>query len=80
MTTPRHAVLEAARMQAGMSFRDLWIGYFALGGAAEPEVVHAYLAGGTVRPMDYDVLAQAINECFLARGGNHPVPYLDELS
>ena len=79
MTMPPHAVLEAARQQAGMSFHDLWIAYFALGGAERPVDVRTYLSGGAVESMDYDVLAQAINERFLDQGGNHPVPYQDEL-
>lgn len=79
MTAPPHAVLEAARTQAGMSFEDLWIAYFALGGTAQPDLVRAYLGGSDEAGVDYDVLAQAINEHFLDRGGNHPVPYRDEL-
>ena len=79
MSVPPHAVLEAARTQAGMSFEDLWIAYFALGGVAQPDVVRAYLDGSTDRAMDYDVLAQAINERFLDQHANHPVPYSDEL-
>lgn len=79
MTLPPHAVLDAARQQAGMSFQDLWIAYFALGGTALPDEVRAYLGGGPVASMDYDVLAQAINERFLDMGDNHPVPYRDEL-
>jgi hypothetical protein len=80
VSTPPHVVLEAARAQAGMSFNELWIAYFALGGSAQPGEVRAYLGGGGTRSMDYDVLAQAINERFLDQGGNHPVPYRDELA
>jgi hypothetical protein len=63
-----------------MSFHELWIAYFALGGAARPDEVRAYLGGGAVASMDYDVLAQAINERFLDHGSNHPVPYREELA
>jgi hypothetical protein len=73
-----HAVLEAGRVQAGMSFDDLWLEYFALGGTAPPEELRDYLAGGA-GPMDYDVVAQAINERFVDRGEDHPVPYSEEL-
>lgn len=62
-----------------MSFHDLWIAYFALGGVAGPEEVRTYLGGGAGDSMDYDVLAQALNEYFLEEGSNHPVPYRDEL-
>jgi hypothetical protein len=79
VTMPPYAVLEAARKQAGMSFHDLWIAYFALGGASRPRDVRTYLGGGAVESIDYDVLAQALNERFLDQGGNHPVPYQDEL-
>jgi hypothetical protein len=78
-TAPPHAVLEAARIQAGMSFQELWITYFSLGGSAQPDMVRAYLGGSPIESVDYDLLAQAINERFLDRGENHPVPYRDEL-
>lgn len=79
MNTPASAVLEAARIQAGMSFQDLWIAYLALGGNARPDVVRGYLRGSAIEPTDYDLLAQAINERFLDRGESYPVPYRDEL-
>jgi hypothetical protein len=79
VTLPPHTVLDAARQHAGMSFQDLWIAYFALGGTARPDEVRAYLGGGPVASMDYDILAQAINERFIDLGGNHPVPYREDL-
>ncbi len=79
MSAPGHEILEAARIQAGMSLDELWVAYFALGGAAAPAAVRSYLAGSGGPPMDYDVLAQAINEKFVDGGGNHPVPYSDDL-
>ncbi len=79
MTAPPHAVLEAARTSSGMSFTELWVAYFALGGAAQPQVVRSYLGGRHTGSFDYDVLAHAINERFLDRGLNYPVPYRDEL-
>jgi hypothetical protein len=78
MTAP-HVVLEAARTGAGMSFSELWFAYFALGGAAEPDVLRSYLRGLHTGAFDYDVVAHAINERYLEQGLNHPVPYLDEL-
>ena len=62
-----------------MSLNDLWLAYFALGGAVQPEGMRAYLNGSHVGPFDYDVLAQAINERYLEDGLDHPVPYLDDL-
>ncbi len=79
MTTQPYAVLEAARTSAEMSFLELWIAYYALGGAAGPEVVRSYLGGRHTGAFDYDVLAQAINERYLEHGLDHPVPYRDEL-
>jgi len=79
MSAPDHEILEAARVQAGMSFDELWMDYFALGGTSSPEIVRSYLAGSGTQSMDYDVLAQAINERFVEDGGNHPVPYREDL-
>ncbi len=78
MTVAAHQVLAAGRTQALMSIDDLWLAYFALGGAARPEELERYLASG-VGPLDYDVIAQAINERFVDQGGNHPVPYREDL-
>lgn len=79
MTPPAHELLEAARSGAGISFRDLWIDYLALGGTADPAAVRGYLGGRAAPVIEYDVLAHAINERFLDRGQNHPVPYREEL-
>jgi hypothetical protein len=70
------AVLEEARAELGLSVRDLWLDYFALGGAAEPSAVRAFLRGdATPSDRDYDLLALALNETYLERGQDHPVPY-----
>lgn len=75
------AVLEAGRVQAGMSVAELWMAYFALGGSREASSVRAYLRGDyEIAATDYDLLAQAVNERFLDQGGDHPVPYGDELA
>ena len=79
MTAAPHEVLGAAMTQAGMSFDELWIGYFTLGGGAGPETVRSYLGGAEVPPMDYDLLATAINERFVEQGDDHPVPYHEDL-
>jgi hypothetical protein len=65
--------------QAGMSFEELWIAYFTLGGVAGPGTVRAYLDGAELSPMDYNLLAAAINEHFVDQGDDHPVPYHEEL-
>jgi hypothetical protein len=80
MTAAAHEIIEAGRVQADMSHEELWWAYFALGGDAGPAVVRCYLGGLTTEPIEYDMLAHAINERFVERGGNHPVPYLDDLA
>lgn len=79
MTASPAAVLEAARVQAGMEPAEVWLAYFALGGMESPDVVQAIFDGSLVPSRaDYDLLAQAVNERFVDRGGDHPVPYRDE--
>ena len=74
-------ILEAARQRAGLTNQDLWIGYCSLGGAADPATLDAYLAG-TVVPdgVEYDLIAQTLNDSFIETGDNHPVPYAEDLS
>jgi hypothetical protein len=72
-------VLETARRQAGMSVTELWFAYAVLGGTGSMLDVGDYLAGSAVPSAhQYDVLAQALNDEFVGRGANHPVPYADE--
>jgi hypothetical protein len=72
----RHEILEDARRRTGMSVHDLWVEYFGLGGSASPLEMDAFLQGA-LEPseLEYDMLAHALNEHFMARGHNHPVPY-----
>jgi hypothetical protein len=67
-------------VQVGMSFEELWMAYFAIGGMAGPDTVRSYLGGAELSRMDYDLLAAAINDEFVDQGDDHPVPYHDELS
>ena len=80
MSVPGYEIIEAARIQAGMSVTELWLAYFALGGVASVGAMRSYLHGIGSVPMEYDVLAQALNESFVDRGGNHPVPYHEDLA
>lgn len=77
MIAGAYEVLEAARVQAEMSFEDLWLAYFALGGSSLPVSLRAYLAGDDAEPDDYNVVVVALNERFHDRGQNNPVPYRD---
>ena len=79
MSRAAHEILESARTLAGMSFDQLWLAYMALGGNAPPDVMRAYLLGSYTGAVGYDILAHALNEEFVDQGGNHPVPYNDEL-
>jgi hypothetical protein len=68
-------VLGAAKQQARMSFDDLWIAYFGLGGMSAPQVVHAVLDGSIVPSnSDYTLLAQALDERFSDLGMRRPLP------
>lgn len=77
--TAAHEILGAAMIQAGLSFEELWVGYFSLGGVAGPETVRSYLGGAACSRMDYDLLAAVINDEFADQGDDHPVPYHEEL-
>lgn len=80
MATAGNRVLEAARVQAGLSVSELWIAYFALGGTETAGAVRAYLGSEIDVPLiDFDVMAQAINERFMDLGGDHPTPYREDL-
>jgi hypothetical protein len=80
MTATMAQILQAAREQAGLSDRTLWISYYALGGMADPETLDAYLLGdATPDDAEYDVIAQTLNESFLEAGADHPVPYAEDL-
>lgn len=72
-------LLERARILAGLSLRELWIGYVALGGNASLEKLAAIL--DSQRPMtalDHDVLVMALNDRFADDGFGHPLDYWDE--
>jgi hypothetical protein len=63
---------------SGITLTELWLRYLGLGGTASPDRLAAY-ARGLRRPDSYqhNLIAQAINEHFIERGGDHPVSYQD---
>jgi hypothetical protein len=70
------ADLEQARRLLGLSVSELWLRYFALGGMYTALEVDATLFGALLpNDHDHDMLAVALNECFAAAGGDHPIPY-----
>lgn len=73
-------ILEAGRVRAGLSNHDLWLGYCALGGMADPATLDTYLAGtATPSRLEYDVIAQTLNDSYLGAGKDHLVPYAEDL-
>jgi hypothetical protein len=70
------ALLEDARVDLGLTVRELWLDYFALGGRVAPSVLGDFLSGAEI-PSDheYDVVAVALNETYRDRGGANPVHY-----
>lgn len=69
-------MLETARREAGLSLDELWLRYFELTGQASLMELEAYLAGALVPDrLQYDLIAQALNERYLELGMDHPVPY-----
>jgi hypothetical protein len=68
--------LDVFRRQLILSRSDLWVEYFALGGEAGPEAFGLYLSGdGGLNTAEHNTIAVALNEQFMDRGLNRPVPY-----
>jgi len=68
--------VDAGRRQLDMSYHDVWVGYFAVGGNGSLADVRSWLSGETfLSPRDHDLLAQAINDAFTDAGLNHPLGY-----
>ncbi|MCW2528125.1 MAG: hypothetical protein JWM76_2985 [Pseudonocardiales bacterium] len=61
-----------------MDYHELWLHHIAVSGSASELELEAYLLG-LLRPdpLQYDLIAQAINEHFVDRGEDHPVGYWD---
>ena len=70
------AVLDQARRELGLTVRELWWRYFALGGTTVVMEIEAVLCGVLVPSTeDSDILAIALNERFSELGGGYPIPY-----
>jgi hypothetical protein len=73
--------LDRARCAAGLSQGELWLRYFELGGMSTALQLEAFLYGALEPTVhDHDLIAHALNERFVELGGNHPVPYLEDLN
>lgn len=76
MAGDAHDALDQARRACGLSGPDLWLRYFALGGATSPMQLEAVLHGALlVDDHDHDQIAHALNERCNELGRNHVVPY-----
>ncbi len=74
----RGRVLDPFRRTLILTREELWVDYIGLGGVAGIDDLTGYLAGGRdLARLEHNTIAQALNERFIDRGGNHPVPYLD---
>jgi hypothetical protein len=66
--------------RSGMTYDELWVRQLELGGSAGRLELEAYMLGLLVADSyQHNVLAQALNECFLDRGEDHPVRYSDPI-
>jgi len=63
-----------------MSHGELWFRYFELGGMSTALEVEAFLYDA-LSPTNHDrnLVATALNERFSELGGDHPVPYTDDV-
>ena len=68
--------LDVYRQETGLSYGELWLRYFELGGMSSRMDVEAILCGMLVpSDDDHDVIALALNERFAELGRGYPVPY-----
>ena len=62
--------------RAGMDYWQLWVNQVGVGGNLDELELEAYVLGVLrPRPLEHNVIAQAINEHFIERGDDHPVAY-----
>jgi hypothetical protein len=68
--------LDVARQQLGLSYMDLWVDYFALGGYLDVGGLTGYLHGDRpTNTTDHNTIVHALNEVFRDRGQDNPVAY-----
>lgn len=76
MDGARRDALDSALVTSGMTPESLWLDYAALGGDLDLPALEAYFLGGfDIDDLQYDMLAQALNEWFMAVGDGRRVPY-----
>ena len=72
------ATFEHARQVAGLSKVELWANCIAMGANFGEDELSAFLREDR-KPTreEHNLIAQALNEQFIDKGMNHPVPYRD---
>lgn len=79
MTRTSPGVLRSACEMLDMSFPQLWAHYVAIGGNLAPAVLEAFLLSGEgIDDHDFNLIVQAINDCFIGRNQVHRLPYADD--
>jgi hypothetical protein len=72
----RPTLLESARQMAGLSFANLWVAYFSLGGNLTPtELMDALRNSTLLTHWDLNLIALALNERFSESGLGRPLDY-----
>lgn len=70
---------DGARRDVGLTQAELWMRYFALGGAAMPTEFEAYVAGALAPERgERDILVHALNERSMELGSGRRWRYSDE--
>lgn len=80
MSAPEESELTLAEglLRSRLAPQELWLEYVGLGGEAGQLEVEAYALGLLQpSPHQHNLIAQALNEQFLAVGADHPVAYLE---
>ena len=73
------APLEVARLDLDLAMGDLCVRCLALGGnLTEVELGDTLLGEGQFSMLEYDTVAQALNEVYMDAGDSHRVAYADE--
>jgi hypothetical protein len=68
--------LDVARQQLGLSYMDLWVHYFALGGYLDVGGLTDHLHGDrSTTTTEHNTIVHALNEVFRDRGQDNPVAY-----
>jgi hypothetical protein len=79
MARPQIDVLDVYCREAGLSYGELWLRYFELGGMSAGFELEAFVHGlRAPSAYDHDIIALAINERLVELGGHHAVPYCHE--